>query len=113
MTFYHVVSDIPKKVGQHFVLDEKHPNGVYDRVYAQMSTVEDIYQNPEKYKGVELTHNVDVALRELALERSERKSIRSIRPAWLHCMFPRHMRKLSGGVNILPALDVLFIVLPR
>ena len=69
MIFYHVVSDKPKQVGQHFVLDEKHPNGVHDRVYAEMSTVEDIYKNPEKYKGIELSHNVDVALRELALEK--------------------------------------------
>lgn len=30
MIFYHVISDVPKQVGQHFVLDEKHPNGVYD-----------------------------------------------------------------------------------
>ena len=69
MTFYHVVSDRPKQVGQCFVLDEKHPNGVHERVYAEMNTVEDIYSNPEKYKGVKLTHNVDVALRELALEK--------------------------------------------
>ena len=39
MFFYHVVSDVPKQVGQRFVLDENHPNGVYERVYAQMSTV--------------------------------------------------------------------------
>lgn len=69
MIFYHVVSDKPKQAGQRFVLDENHPNGVYERVYAQISTVEDIYKNPEKYKGAELTHNVDVALRELALEK--------------------------------------------
>ena len=31
MFFYHVVSDRPKQVGQHFVLDENHPNGVHDR----------------------------------------------------------------------------------
>lgn len=42
MFFYHVVSDVPKQVGQRFVLDEKHPNGVYKRVYAQMNIVEDI-----------------------------------------------------------------------
>lgn len=69
MIFYHVVSDVPKQVGQLFVLDEKHPNGVHDRVYAQMSAVEDIYGNPEKYEGKELSHEVDVALRELALEK--------------------------------------------
>lgn len=69
MTFYHVISDTPKQAGQRFILDENHPNGVHDRVYAQISTVEDIYKNPEKYKDVQLTHEVDVALRELALEK--------------------------------------------
>lgn len=69
MIFYHVVSDRPKYAGQHFKVDEEHPNGVYDRVQEQMSIVEDIYKNPEKYKGTELSHNVDVALRELALEK--------------------------------------------
>ncbi len=69
MFFYHVVSDKPKQVGQHFVLNEKNPNGVYERVYAQMSIVEDIYNDPKKYEGVKLSHEVDVALRELALEK--------------------------------------------
>ncbi|MBR2402967.1 MAG: DUF2441 domain-containing protein [Lachnospiraceae bacterium] len=69
MIFYHVVSDRPKYAGQHFKVGEEHPNGVYDRVQEQMSIVEDIYKNPGKYKGTELSHNVDVALRELALEK--------------------------------------------
>lgn len=69
MFFYHVVSDVPKQVGQRFVLDEKHPNGVYERVHAQMDIVEDIYNNPENYKGTQLSHDVSVALRELALEK--------------------------------------------
>ena len=69
MFFYHVVSDRPKFAGQRFMVDEEHPNGVYDRVQEQMSTVEDIYANPQKYEGTELSHSVDVALRELALEK--------------------------------------------
>ena len=36
MIFYHVVSDEPKQVGQHFVLDDKHPNGVYKRVFSRL-----------------------------------------------------------------------------
>ena len=67
--FYHVISDIPKKVGEHVILDDKHPNGVYKRVYEEMETVKDIYEHPGKYKNEELTHKVDVALRELALEK--------------------------------------------
>ena len=69
MYFYHVISDIPKQVGQHFTINEENPNGVHDRVYAQMSIVEDIYNNPQKYEGTELSHEVNVALRELALEK--------------------------------------------
>lgn len=69
MIFYHVVSDKPKFVGQRFKVDEEHPYGVYERVQEQMEIVEDIYKNPEKYEGIELSHSVDVALRELALEK--------------------------------------------
>ena len=69
MYYYHVISDIPKHKGEHILLDENHPNGVHQRVYAQMETVKDIRNNPEAYRGKELTHVVDVALRELALEK--------------------------------------------
>lgn len=67
--FFHVISDIPKKVGEHIILDDTHPNGVHKRVYEDLETVNDIYSNPEKYKDTELSHKVDVALRELALEK--------------------------------------------
>lgn len=69
MIFYHVVSDRPKQVGQRFIVDETNPNGVFDRVHAQADEVERIYRNPEKYQGIVLSHDVDVALRELALEK--------------------------------------------
>ena len=42
MVYYHVISDTPKKEGEHVLLDAEHPNGVYRRVYAQLETVEDI-----------------------------------------------------------------------
>lgn len=48
MIFYHVVSDKPKYIGQHFVIDEEYPNGVHDRVYEQIDVVKDIDSNPEK-----------------------------------------------------------------
>ena len=67
--FYHVISDMPKKTGEHIVLDESHPNGVHKRVYDHIKIVEDIYNNPNKYKDVELDYSVMVALRELALEK--------------------------------------------
>lgn len=69
MVYYHVVSDKPKFAGQRFKVDEEHPNGVYERVQEQLEIVEDIYKNPEKYEGTALSHHVDVALRELALEK--------------------------------------------
>ena len=67
--FYHVISDIPKEKGEHIILDETHPNKVHERVYSQIETVEDIYKHPERYINRELSHSVDVALRELALEK--------------------------------------------
>ena len=67
--YYHVISDIPKEVGEHIILDKDHPNGVHKRVYEQINVVEDIYRSPAKYKDTELSHPVDVALRELALEK--------------------------------------------
>lgn len=69
MFYYHVVSDIPKYVGEHIILNDEHPNGVYKRVYAHIDTVNDIYRHPEMYKGTDLSHEVVVALRELALEK--------------------------------------------
>ncbi|MBR5419656.1 MAG: GNAT family N-acetyltransferase [Lachnospiraceae bacterium] len=67
--FYHVISDRPKTAGEHFCVDEAHPNGVWDRVQAEADTVKDIREHPEKYEGHGLEHHTDVALRELALEK--------------------------------------------
>lgn len=69
MEYYHVISDTPKQSGEHILLDNRHPNGVYQRVCAQLGTVAEIYRNPQKYAGLKLPHEVDVALRELALEK--------------------------------------------
>ena len=69
MEFYHVISDIPKHAGERILLDEEHPNRVHERVFAQIGTVEEIRSNPEAYAGKKLPHEVDVALRELALEK--------------------------------------------
>ena len=69
MYYYHVISDIPKREGEHILLDLKHPNGVYRRVCAQLGAIKEIYRDPQKYEGTELSHEVDVALRELALEK--------------------------------------------
>ncbi len=73
MHFYHVISDVPKYAGEHIILDAAHPNGVYKRVHAQMDIVEDICRDPDKYRGTVFTHEVDVALRELALEKVRRE----------------------------------------
>ncbi len=67
--FYHVVSDVPKYKGEHILLDEQHPNRVHMRVYDHWDEVKDIYANPHKYEGRELSHEIQVALRELALEK--------------------------------------------
>lgn len=67
--FYHVVTEKPMYVGQHIVFDENHHNGVWQRVNKKLEIVSDIYNNPEKYKDIELEHHTSVALRELALEK--------------------------------------------
>lgn len=69
MIFYHVVSDRPKSLHQHFIIDEEHPNGVYDRVQKQMDRVNDVWHHPEKYDSKLIDHHLGVALRELALEK--------------------------------------------
>ena len=67
--FYHVVTEKPMYVGQHIVFDENHHNGVWRRVNEKLDIVSDIYNNPKKYKDIELEHHTSVALRELALEQ--------------------------------------------
>ena len=67
--FYHVISDVPKHAGENLILDEEHPNRVYRRIQEQKETIEDIAKNPEKYKDSELSYPVQVAIRELALEK--------------------------------------------
>lgn len=66
---YHVVTEKPMYIGQRIVFDNGHHNGVYARVKEKLEIVNDIYNNPEKYKGTELEHHTSVALRELALEK--------------------------------------------
>lgn len=66
--FYHVVTEKPMELGQEIIFDEYHHSGVYERVYNLLDKVNDIYNNPEKYKNVEFDHHTKVALRELALE---------------------------------------------
>lgn len=67
--FYHVVTEKPMYVGQHIVFGENHHNGVWQRVIEKSDIVSDIYNNPKKYKDIELEHHTSVALRELALEQ--------------------------------------------
>lgn len=71
--FYHVVTESPMKLGQVIVFDESQHSGVYKRVYNLFDKVEDIYNNPKKYKNVEFDHHTKVALRELALEEVRKK----------------------------------------
>ncbi len=71
--FYHVVSDVPKRKGEHIVMDEQHPNRVHLRVYKHLDEVRDIHANPQKYVGRALSHEVQVALRELALEKARKE----------------------------------------
>lgn len=66
---YHVVTEKRMRIGQHIVFDETHHNGVWQRVNKKLDIVQDIYNNPEKYKDIILEHHTSVAIRELALEK--------------------------------------------
>ncbi len=72
MIYFHVISDVPKTAGDRILLDEAHPNFVRKRVFEQIGIVEDIYRDPEAYMGKELSHEIRVALRELAMEKVRR-----------------------------------------
>lgn len=71
--YYHVVTEKPMKLGQKIIFDSNHHSGLYNRVYSLKDKVEDIYNNPEKYKKTELEHHTKVALRELAMEEVRQK----------------------------------------
>lgn len=66
---YHVVTEKPMHIRQHIVFDENHHNSVWKRVNEKVDIVNDIYNNPKKYRNIELEHHISVALRELALEK--------------------------------------------
>jgi len=68
MYAYHVVTDRPMALGQRIVFDEEHHSGVYQRVMDRVDIVKDVYAHPEKYP-LPLEHHIDVAIRELALEK--------------------------------------------
>lgn len=71
--YYHVVTNKPMELGQIISYKDENRSGVYQRVYALLDVVNDIYQNPAKYENLELDHHLKVALRELALEEVRQK----------------------------------------
>jgi len=86
MYAYHVVTERPMYVGQEIIFDEEHHSGVYQRVYAKMEAVRDIYENPSKYHADSLEHHTSVALRELALEEV-RKQKYPMYPSRMSCLY--------------------------
>ena len=72
--FYHVVTEKPLELGQELIFDDTHHNNVYNRVHKLKDKVNDIYQNPNQYKNINLDHHLKVALRELALEEVRKKN---------------------------------------
>ena len=71
--YYHVVTDKPMEVGQELIFDANHHSGVYNRVFSFKDKVDEIYNNPEAYRDIELEHHLKVALRELAMEEVRRE----------------------------------------
>ena len=86
MYVYHVVTDRPMQIGQEIIFDETHHSGVYKRVHEKLDIVNDIYANPEKYRGKELEHHTSVALRELALEEVRLKKYPQY-PSRMSCLY--------------------------
>ncbi len=83
---YHVVTQKPMYIGQHIVFDNNHHNGVWQRVNEKFKIVDDIYNNPEKYKDIKLEHHTSVALRELALEKVRIKKYPDY-PSRMACLY--------------------------
>lgn len=86
MFAYHVVTEKPMYIGQHIIFDKNHHNGVWKRVNERIDIVSNIYNNPEKYKSVELEHHTSVALRELALEKVRSKKYPDY-PSRMACLY--------------------------
>ena len=86
MFAYHVVTERPMYVGQRIIFDNEHHNGVYQRVYDKLDTVNDIYKNPDKYDADALEHHTSVALRELALEEIRCKKFPQY-PSRMGCLY--------------------------
>lgn len=85
MKVYHVVSDRPLSVGQEICFDENNRSGVYQRVMAQAKRAADALNHPENYP-LPLDHNLDVALRELAMEQVRRESFPQY-PSRMACLY--------------------------
>ena len=83
---YHVVTERPMHLGQHIIFDDQHHSGVYERVQKLSGVVEDIYRDPEKYRGQELEYPLKVALRELALEEVRREQHPDY-PSRMSCLY--------------------------
>lgn len=69
MECYHVVTEHPLRVGDCICFDEAHHSGVYARVMSLHSEVQELLAHPEQHDGIPLSHELSVALREMAMER--------------------------------------------
>lgn len=85
LTAYHVVTDRPMAPGQVILFDEAHHSGVFQRVMALTDQVEDVYAHPEKYP-LPLEHQLDVAIRELALEQVRKEKFPQY-PSRMACLY--------------------------
>ncbi len=83
---YHVVTERKMKINQVINFDDNTHSGVYNRVMSLEKEVLDIYNNPDKYKDVELDHHTKVALRELAMEEVRVKDFCNY-PSRMNCLY--------------------------
>ena len=83
---------------------------MYERVQEQMEIVEDIYKNPKKYEGTELSHSVDVALRELALEKVRKEKYPQYPSRMAALYVSKTYEEAERWADYLPVLDAPLIL---
>lgn len=106
--YYHVVTNKQMQLNQIIVFDKYNTSGLYDRVYALKTVVDDIYNNPSKYKNEKLDHHTKVALRELALEKVRKEKYLTIHQDYHHYMYRKLMMRLKNGlISLYMLVDLL------
>lgn len=80
--FYHTVTERPMFLNQVIEFNENNHSGVYERIYKEKESVDKIYDKED----IELTNDIEKALREFALEEVREKEYPEY-PSRLSCLY--------------------------